>query len=418
MLQWKKQKIFTAKSMIRNISVGIDIGSTTTRVVVGEFVKGERREQNPKIIGAGEAASAGVRHGYIVDQNAALVSVKKALVMAEKSAGIKIKRAFVSASGASLKSEIGNGGAVISKANGEVTALDVARAIEDCEDNLNLNNKKVIQVYPMSFRLDGKDVMGRLEGMRGTRLEAKALFVVYSVQHLEDLLGVVARAGVEAIDVVASPVTLANIVLSEKQKIVGVALVDIGAETTTLSVFENGALISIHTFPIGSSDITNDLALGFRIPLETAEDLKLGNQPAIRPLERTGRKISPEEFSRKKADEIIEARLSDIFELIENNLKKIKRSELLPAGIIFVGGGSNIPRLEELAKSVLNLPAGIGNTELFGNLKTKLRDSAWFTAVGLLISSGDNKSYSEGSFSGFFTDLKNTIKSSIKQLMP
>lgn len=387
--------------------MGIDVGSETTRVVVGEFSAGEK---NPKIIGVGESPSVGLRHGYVSDPVMAATSVEQAIRLAEKSAGIKIKRAFISVSGASLKSENSAGEAIISKANGEVTNLDINRALQDSEDNLNLNNKKVIQVYPLSSRLDGKEVMGRIEGMRGTKLETKALFVTYSVQHLEDLLGVIARAGVETIDVVASPMALSNIVLSEKQKIVGVALVDIGAETTSLSVFENGSLISIHTFPIGSSDITNDIALGFKIPLEKAENLKLGNSsPQI------GTK---EEYSKKKLDEIIEARLSDIFELIENNLKKIKRAELLPAGIIFVGGGANIAKLEELSKSILKLPAGIGETEIFGNVKTKLRDPAWFTAIGLLVSGGEGSGYSENSLGNLFRNIKGALKSSIKQLMP
>ena len=386
---------------MRNISVGIDVGSATTRVVVGEFLKGEK---NPRIIGVGESPSLGVRHGYITDPDSTTKSVKNAVGLAEKSSGIKIKRAFVSLNGLSLKSENSSGGAVISKANGEVTNLDINKALQDCEDNLNLNNKKVIQVYPISFKLDGKDVLGRLDGMQGTKLETKALFVTYSVQHLEDLLGVIAKAGVETTDVIAAPITLANIVLSEKQKIVGVGLVDIGAETTSLSVFENGNLISIHTFSIGSSDVTNDIALGFKIPLFQAEELKLGN--------------STEEFSKKKLDEVIEARLCDIFESIENNLKKIKRSELLPAGLVFVGGGANIRGLEELSKSVLKLPSTIGTSEIFGNSKTKLRDLSWFAAISLLISGRDSGGYSDSSFGNLFKDLKNTIKSSIKQLMP
>src|SRR3989338_9484128 len=190
--------------------------------------------------------------------------------------------------------------------------------------------------------------------MRGTKLEAKALFITYSLQHLEDLLGAIAEAGVETIDVIASAIAISNIALSEKQKIVGVALVNIGDQTTSLSVFENGLLMSVHTFSIGSSDITNDIALGFKIPLEKAEELKLGNVA--------------EEFSKKKLDEIIEARLCDIFESIENNLKKIKRAELLPAGIVFAGGGANISGLTELSKSILKLPSSIGTSEIF--LKT------------------------------------------------
>lgn len=387
--------------MIRNISVGIDVGSSMTRVVVGEFLKGEK---NPKIIGAGESETFGMKHGYIIDSTQATISVKNAVEMAEKYSGIKIKRAFISVGGISLRGESSSGAAIVSKADGEVTSLDINKALQDCEDNLNLSNKKIIQVFHTSSRLDGKEVLGRLEGMCGTKLEVKAFFMTFSIQHLEDLIEVIAQAGVETIDVIASPIALGQIALSEKQKIVGVALVNIGHQTTSVSVFENGLPISINTFSIGGTDITNDIALGFKIPLEKAEFLKQGNVE--------------ENFSKKKLDEIVEARLSDIFELIESHLKKIKRNGLLPAGIVFVGGGASILGIEELSKSILKLPASGGATELFGNLKTKLRDSAWFTALGLVISGRDNNGHSEGSFTNLFKDLKNTIKSSVKQLMP
>ena len=387
--------------MTRNITVGIDVGSSMTRVVVGEFLKGEK---NPKIIGVGESETNGMRHGYVINSEETIASVKNAVEMAEKSAGIKIKRAFTSVGGVSLRGESSFGSTIISKADGEVTNLDINKALQDCEENLNLNNKKIIQSFHLSSRLDGKEVLGRLEGMRGTKLEVKAFFMTYSIQHLEDLIEVIAQAGVEIIDVIASPVALGQIALSEKQKMAGVGLVNIGQETTLLCVFENGLPISVHSFSIGGIDITNDIALGFKISLGQAEFFKRGN--------------IEENFSKKKLDEIVEARLSDIFELIENQLKKIKRSGLLPAGIVFVGGGASTPRLEELSKSILKLPAILGATDIFGNLKTKLRDSSWFTALGLVISSRDNSGYSEGSFRNLFKDFKNIIKSSIKQLMP
>jgi len=387
--------------MIRNISVGIDVGSSATRVVVGEFLKGEK---NPKIIGLGESATLGMRNGYVVDSSLVATSVRNAVALAEKISGLKIKRGFVSLSGVTLRSEISSGETIVTKADGEVTTLDINKVLQDCEDNLNLGNKKIIHIYPQSFRLDGKEVLGRLEGMIGTKLEAKALFITYSMVHLEDLLGAIAEAGVDTIDVIASSLAISNIVLSERQKIVGVALVDIGDQTTSLAVFENGLPISMTTFSIGSTKITNDLALGFKISLEKAETLKIGN--------------NLEEFSKKKLEEIIEARLCDIFESIENNLKKIKRSELLPAGIVFVGGGANTPLLAELSKSVLKLPASIGTTEIFGNIKTKLRDPAYFNALGLLVSTKNSGDYSENSFKNFFKDVKNTLKSSLKQLLP
>jgi len=387
--------------MIKNISVGIDIGTTTTRIVVGEFLKGEK---NPKIIGIGESETKGMRHGYVVNIAEAVSSLKNAISLAEKNSSLKIRRAFVSIGGVTLRGDMASGIGIISKADGEVTNLDINKALEDCEDNLNLNNKKVIKVFPISFKLDGKEILGRPEGMRGTKLEIKALFVTCSNSHFEDLLEVVTLAGIDPIDIIASGEAGSRIALSEKQKIVGGALVNIGSETVSLSVFENGTLVSLHSFSIGGADITNDIALGMKVSLENAERFKLGN--------------IGEEFSKKKLDEIIEARLFDIFELIENHLKKIKRNELLPAGVVFVGGSANVPSLEEFSKSALKLPSRIGTTEIFGNIKTKLRDTAWFTALGLIMSVDENDFYSTGSFQNLFKKLKIILKSNIKQLMP
>ncbi|MCE9585102.1 cell division protein FtsA [Candidatus Nomurabacteria bacterium] len=387
--------------MIRNISIGIDLGSQTTRVVVGEFLKGEK---NPKVIGIGESTTNGIRHGYIINKIDAVNSLKKAVLNAEKSSGVKITRAFLAMGGVTLRSEINSGMAVVSKADGEVTSLDIEKALHNSENNIKTDNKKIIQVFPIGFKLDGKEVLGRPEGMRGTKLEVKSIFVTCSNRHFEDLIEVVSTAGIEIVDVIASPISSSYVTLSERQKIVGVALVNIGAETVSLSVFENGNLISLHTFSLGGADITNDIALGLKISIEEADNLKLGNTSI--------------EFSKKKLDEIIEARLSDIFELIENHLKKIKRNELLPAGIVWIGASSAIPKLEDLSKNTLKLPSKIGSTEMFENIKTKLKDPAWFTALGLIISTKDNKKYTEGSFANLFLELKNSMKTMLKQLMP
>jgi len=307
-------------------------------------------------------------------------------------------------SGATLKAISSTGMVVVSKADGEVTNLDVAKVLEDCEENLTLGNRKIIQVFPLSYKLDGQEVLGRLEGMHGTKLEAKAIFLTCSSQHLEDLLEAVEEAGIKIIDVIPAPVSLGNFILTEKQKIVGVALVSIGDQTTNLSVFENGLLVSSQTFAIGSSDITNDIALGLKIPLELADQLKQGS--------------ADENVSNKKLNEIIEARLYDIFDSIDNHLKKIKRSGLLPAGVVFVGGGANLKGLEEWSKSALKLPSTVATIDMFHNSKTKLRDRAFATVLSLLTYTKDNDTPSDNAVSNLFKDLKSVIKSSIKQLLP
>jgi cell division protein FtsA len=370
-------------------------------VLVGEFIKGENY---PKIVGVGESPTMGLRHGYVVSFDDAVLSVKKAISMAEKTSDIKINRAFVSVGGSTLNGNVVSGSAIISKADSEVTQLDINKALEDCENNLSLGNKKIVYSTPVFYKLDGKDVYGRVEGMHGNKLEIKANFVTCSKPHWEDLLAVVEEAGVEVIDFVASPVASSNIALTKKHKIVGSALIDIGSETTSIAVYENEVLTSLQTFSIGAGDITNDIALGLKVTLEEAESIKLGN--------------SSLEFSQKKVNEIIKARLSDIFELVENHLKKIKRNELLPAGIVFVGGGANTANLAELSKNFLKLTSKIGTTDMFGMTKTKLKDPAWFTALGLLNTSKGESYGKDTALKNFFKDVKNTLKSSLKQLMP
>lgn len=386
---------------MRNIGVGIDVGTSVTRVVVGEFIKGEI---NPRVIGVGEGETKGLRHGYVTTISEVTSSIEKAVLQAEKSANIKIRKAIVSIGGMTLRSEIGNGAIVISKADGEVTNLDIDKALDECEDSLNLSNKKVLRIIPISYKLDGKDVPGRPEGMHGNKLEVKALIISCSSQHFDNMLTAVTEAGIDVIDVIPGPIAGSEIGLSKKQKVVGSALINIGAETTSLIVFENELPISIFTFSIGSSDVTNDIALGLKITLEEAEGLKLGTVD--------------QNYSKKKLDEIIEARFTDIFELVDNHLKKLKRSELLPAGIVFIGGGANTKLIEEMSKNTLKLPSKVGTTMMFGNVKTKLRDPAWFTVLGLLMSGKDSEQYTESSLPGIFKELKSIFKSAIKQLKP
>lgn len=388
--------------MIRNISVGIDIGTAMTRVVVAESFKDEKI---PKIIGTGSCVTKGIRHGYVFKFDDVVDSIKTAIAQAETVSNTKIKRAFVSIGGITLSSEVSTGSAIISKADNEVTMLDISKAQKESETNLTLGNKKIIHSFPISYKLDEKEVLGRPEGLHGIKLEVKTLFVTSLNQHIEDIVLALTEAGVEPIDIVASPIAASFVALNERQKIVGCALVNIGAETVSIVVFENGAPLSLHVFSIGSSDITNDIALGLKIPLEEAESLKVNSDYG--------------NFSKKKLDEIIEARLTDIFELIENHLKKIKRNGLLPAGIIFTGGGSAIPMLENLSKETLNLPSKIGNGEIFGNTKTKVRDSSWFVAFGLCMS-GKNSliNNKNDNLPAFMKDISNGLKSMFKQLLP
>lgn len=389
--------------MAKKISVGIDIGTHTTRVTVLEHINGE---EYPSFLGTGSSATSGVRMGYIINIKQVSDSIRRAVRNAEKNCGdIKIKKAYVSIGGISLLSVASIGSAIISKADGEITTLDVSKALANSEENLDLPNRKIIQSFPLAYKLDGKEIHGHPEGMRGIKLEVKALYITCLKQNIEDLVTAFAESNIEIIDIVPSQIATGIATLSEKQKMAGSALLDIGAETVSLSVFENNMPISLITFPIGGMDITKDIALGFRIDLEEAENIKIGSLLG--------------NFPKKKIDEIVEARLGDIFELVENHLRRIKKNGLLPAGVIIVGGGSYIQRIDEIAKKDLRLPARIGPADISMSSKYKVKDASWYTSLGLaLYSKNNNFSEELNPLQGNIKQVKGFFKSILSQLLP
>ncbi|MCX6753580.1 MAG: cell division protein FtsA [Candidatus Nomurabacteria bacterium] len=385
-----------------NWNVGIDIGTHTTKVIVTGYNK---ENNSPSLIATGFSNTEGMRLGYITNVDQVADSIKKAVIMAEATLGHKIRKACVSIGSISLSSCVSTGSVIISRADQEITELDISKVLTMSEEELEITNKKIIHIIPVSYKLDGKDIHGRPLGMHGIKLEVKTLFVTCLKQNIEDLVTALGLANIEVLDVVASPLSLSTILLNTKQKIAGCALLDIGAETVSISVFENNLLISLQVFPIGSMDITKDVALGFKITLEEAESVKLGS-------------VLGGDFPKKKVDEIIEARLSDIFELVENHLKRIRRNGLLPAGIIITGGGSYISRIEELARKQLNLPAKVGPTDTTINNKFKIKDASWYGALGLALSTPTGTNNIENSIGDNIKQVKGFFKSIFSQLLP
>ncbi|MBI4118285.1 MAG: cell division protein FtsA [Parcubacteria group bacterium] len=355
--------------MARNLSVGIDIGSHTTRVAVLEH--GDK-DSGFSVVARGKAESRGIRHGYVVNEEEATQSLKQAIRRAQKQGDTPLRHALVAIGGLSLESVTGTASIMISRIDGEITEADVSRVVEVCEESLKLANKSVLHRIPLGFRLDNKEVLGRPIGMRGVKLEARVVFVVALEQHLSDLIRIVENAGIEVDDVVAAPIAASLVTLTKAQRTAGCVLANIGAETVSIAVFENDRLISLEVFPIGSTDITNDIALGLKIPLEEAEEVKNGERSAS-------------DYPKKKLDEIIGARLNDIFELIENHLKKLGKNELLPAGIILTGAGAGIAGIEDLAKSALRLPARVVAPRTFTDTKKEALEAEWAVAVGLCV---------------------------------
>ncbi|MDO8590327.1 MAG: cell division protein FtsA [bacterium] len=360
--------------MARQIIAGIDIGTSSIKVVIAEGVV-EHGHTVPKIIGTGSNESRGVYRGYITNKTEAGKCVEAAVRRAEKIAGVKVRRAYVSFGGIGLGSIVANGSVIISRADLEITERDIALALEAAEAAIPPAasiNKKIINTIPIEYKIDGKAVWGQALGLKAQKLEVKALFITCLEHHLTDLISTVEMAGIEVADVVAAPVALSLVTLSKKQKRVGCLLADLGAETFSVVVFENNNLLSLEVFPIGGNDITNDIALGLKVALEDAENVKLGFE----------RRIT---YPRKKLEEIVSARLDDCFELIETHLKSIGRNALLPAGIIIAGGGAAIANIKSIAENSLKLPSQTAEVYFGNTAEGKIKDRTWAVACGLAI---------------------------------
>lgn len=358
--------------MSRQIVVGIDIGTYETKVVIAEGVISDGHFSQ-RIIGTGTAESRGVERGFIVGVEEAAASVRTAVAKAEKIAGVKVRRAYVGFGGIGLGSLTTTGSVAISRADMEITDRDLAAALEVAEQAIPHQaslNKRVINTVPVEYKIDGKVSWGEPLGLKAQKLEVKALFITCLEHHLSDLIKTVEDAGIEVIDVVAAPVAASFVTISKKQRRVGCLLADIGAETLSIIAFENNNPISLEVFPIGGADITNDIALGLKISLEDAENIKLGGLARVT-------------YSKKKLDEIIDARLGDCFELIQGHLKKIGRDSLLPAGAVLTGGTAGISGIKTFAEEGLGLPAQIAEVHFGNSDKNKIRDNIWAIACGL-----------------------------------
>lgn len=380
----------------------MDIGTNWIRLVVCEQKNGD---SVPQVLALVKRQSKGLRRGYVINLEETTQSIREALDDAERIVRSRIRKVIVGVGGLSLGSKTAEGGVVASRPDSEITESDLGRAVEASEAALtDMANKQILHRIPLSFKLDGEKVLGRPEGLRGSKLEVKTLFITGGTQHLRDMVRAAEEAGLIVEDLVASPFAASLAVMTKVQKMAGCVLVNIGSQTTSIAVFEEGLPLSIQVFAIGSTDITNDIALGFKIPIEEAEKVKKGEGEPV--------------GTKKKLDEIIEARLSDIFEFIEMHLKKIKRSGLLPAGLIITGGGASIANIEELAKDYFRLPAKTAQTAIATNSKSQIRDSAWSVSFGLCLFGVVKQ---EGNSFGARVTLKNTQKKILawlKEFMP
>lgn len=372
------------------IIVGLDIGSHKIRTIVSRV---DFETEKPQIIGLGESFSNGIRRGVVVDVEEATSSISSSIEKAERTSGVPIEHAFVSVGGSHVISESSKGVIAVGRADNEITDDDVSRSIDAASAISLPPNHEILHVVPRYFIVDNQEGIKDPIGMNGVRLEVEAVIVEGATSYIKNLTKCIARAGIEIDDLIVSPLAASYSVLSKKQKELGVVLVDIGGGTTGLVVYEEGDLMTVSVLPIGSEHITNDLAIGLRTSIEDAERIKLEYGVAVasdvdKRDEVDLSKIvggEPQLVARKKIVEIIEARLSEMFSMVDKELRKIDRSGKLPAGIVLCGGGAKLPNIVDLAKKELRLPAQIGFPESIPGVVDKMDDPAYATPEGLIM---------------------------------
>jgi cell division protein FtsA len=371
------------------VIVGIDVGTTKICVLVGEL----DRDGKLNIVGVGTCPSQGLRRGVVVNIEETVTSIAAALDRAERLSGKKITSAYVGIAGSHITSENSKGFVAISPKNRDIDQNDISRAFEVARAIAIPANRELIHVIPRGYVVDGQEGIKNPIGMSGFRLEVEAHIITGSVSSMHNLIKCVHKAHVEIEDLVLEPLASGDAVLEEGETDLGVALVDIGGGTTDIAVYTDGAIWHTVVLPVGGNLITSDIAIGLRLPVGVAEELKITYGHCDPSTIDEDDMIDLSQFMpdcddlvpRKLLAEIIQARVEEIFTMVHEEIKKSGYDGLLPAGIVITGGTAELPGILAAAGQTLDLPARIGSPLGLHGLADSINRPAYSTAVGLLL---------------------------------
>ena len=380
-------------------AVGIDIGTKKVRCVIGHI---DETTGVPRIIGVGQAPNSGMRKGVITHLNGPAAAIDTALDAAERMSGHRVNQVALGANGVHIISTKVDGMVAVNASSSEVTEDDVARLENVATVGKVPANREILEVVPYEYRLDGQDNIKNPIGMTGTRLELRANVVSGLVPHLGNLHKLAEMSNIDAVRIVPTVLASAQAVLNESQMENGVAVIDIGASTTGVAVFEEGDLQHLSVVPMGSQNVTNDLAIGLKVDLEIAEKVKL--QHGELGGETTGvidikHEKETQVFHRAEVAEIVEARYEEIFELVAKELKKAGGISKMPSGAVLVGGGAKVKGLAEFAKEQIGLAVKIGKVQDYAGMTDDIKDPEYAAAIGLMLAMSTSPSRPEGSHS-------------------
>ena len=397
----------------QEIIAGLDIGSTSVRLAVGQYI-GEQEKIH--IIGSAEVAAEGISKGIISSIEDAVSSISACLEKAERMVGVPVQKVWVGISGGHIISQESRGVVAVARSDGEISEDDIERSIEAARTVATPPNYEILHVIPKGFTVDGQIGIKDPLGMTGVRLEVDTQIIQGLSSQIKNLTKAVYRTGINIEDLVLSILATSEAVITNRQKELGTVVINIGGSTTSMAVFEEGDILHTAVIPVGSDHITSDIAIGLRISIDTAEKIKLEYGSAISTNVGKREEIDIGELEGKEANfvskkyiaEITEARVEEILDKVDAELKRIDKSGKLPAGAILTGGGAKLDGLIEAAKKRLRLPAVLGTPLNVTSAIDKINDPAFSTAIGLVIWGSQLESQrSSGGFGKLFKGLPN-----------
>ncbi len=370
--------------------VGLDVGTSKIAAIVGEA---REHDESVDIIGIGLADAQGIRRGAVVNLEAAVESIKKAVEEAELTAGVEIDTVHLGLSGAHVKAFNSRGVVAVAGKNREIAREDVRRAIDAAKAVALPNGREIVHVLPQDFVVDEQDGIGAPVGMTGARLEVNVHVVTGSTSTTQNVVSCVNRAGVAVIDTVLEQLAASESVLTPDEKELGVALVDIGGGTTDFAIFEKGSLWHTGVVTLGGGHFTNDIAVGLRTPIPEAEKTKRRSGCALASLvddEETVEVASvggrqPRVMSRQILAEVLQPRAEEIFHQLWDEVRRAGYERSLHSGIVLTGGASILDGMPEIADQIFDLPIRRGCPVGVGGLTDHVNSPAFATAVGLVL---------------------------------
>ncbi len=371
----------------KHLIVGLDIGTSKIAVVVAEI----RPDGGFEIIGMGSHPSRGLKKGVVVNIEATVNAIQRALEEAELMADCKIREVYTGIAGSHIKSINSRGAAAIK--DHEVTQQDIDRVIETAKAIRIPADQQVLHILNQEFTVDGQGDVREPLGMSGVRLEVNVHIVTGAVSAAQNIVKCVRRCGLEVRDLILQPLASATAVLSDDERELGVCLVDIGGGTTDIAVFTQGAIRHTGVIPIAGDQITNDIAMALRTPTKDAEDIKQRYGCALRQIADPQHLVEvpglgdrgPRQMSRQTLAEVIEPRVEELYALVQAELRRSGHEELLSSGIVITGGSSSMQGMVELGEEIFHMPVRIGVPRYQGGLSEVVRHPRYATAVGLLL---------------------------------